>query len=61
MSRNYSSNVNLHLMWHSKHITEIQTAIARRNPVNGVDIAGVRDEGQSRLGQPGMNAGPTTG
>jgi hypothetical protein len=44
-----------------ERITETVTVILARNPVNGVDITKEREEGCSRLGQPGINAGPTTG
>jgi len=44
-----------------ERITEMETEIPDRNPVNGVDIVKEQDEGCSRLGQPGINAGPTTG
>ncbi len=44
-----------------ERITEIETVALDRNPVNGVDIAKQREEECSRLGQPGINAGPTTG
>ncbi len=52
---------NLHFMWHSNRITEIQTVMLGGNPVNGVDIVKQRDEGCATFGQPGMNAGPSTG
>ena len=44
-----------------ERITEIETAIPGRNPVDGVDIVKPREEGCAGFGQPGMNAGPITG
>jgi hypothetical protein len=45
----------------SRNVPSIPTVILDRNPVNGVEIAKEREDGRSRLGQPGINAGPTTG
>ena len=42
-------------------VTEVETVLLEMNPVKGVDIAKQREEGRCRLGQPGINAGPTTG
>ncbi len=73
MSRNYYSEINLHFTWHCKdsgpmltpQVEPVTHRIIKdrlsRNPVNGVDITKERDDSCSRFGQPGINAGPTTG
>ena len=44
-----------------ERIAEMETIIEGRNPVNGVDSVRRPEEECSQAGQPGMNAGPTTG